>query len=368
VKTTVGETTIETFVPQSARVESLDALRLLAAVLVFFHHYLSIMGVAVPQWLSRGPLDSQAAVTLFFVLSGYVLAGSLSREVPSLASYIRFGVRRVLRLYPLYWCTLLMTLLIYAGILRSGGLDLNSEFIPGIFAAGELNSTQWLLHLSLLDVRIDHEFLVPPVWTLLVEARIAVIFPLMVWVLLRAPWKASLIFWLGLASSASWLEAHRLGILSTLGEFVAGILLAKVPAGFWKFNNKRWLLLLLASVACYNAIVFRFDAKWLARYTCATGAAGLVACSVYWQLFHDLLGRLQRVLRVDVSYGLYILHYPIIVGLLKFENAGSLSLNPVSVFVLSLAFTYLIAFVLHKAVEIPAIRLGRRLTRRDRYS
>jgi peptidoglycan/LPS O-acetylase OafA/YrhL len=368
VKTTVGETNLETYVPQPSRVESLDALRLLAAAVVFVHHYLAIMGLTVPQWLARGPLDSQGAVTLFFVLSGYVLAGSLSREVPSWANYVRFGVRRVLRLYPLYWCTLLMTLFIYAGILRSGGLERNSEFIPGFFAVGEMNSTQWLLHLSMLDMRIDHEFLVPPVWTLLVEARIAVIFPIVAWVLLRAPWKAALIFWLGLAASAGWLEAHRLGILSTLGEFVAGILLAKVPAGFWKFHNIRWLLLLSASLACYSAIVFRFDVKWLARYTCATGAAGLVACATYWQLFHDLQGRLQRALKVDVSFGLYILHYPVIVGLLKFQLSGSLNLNPASGFVLALALTYVIAFVLHKVVELPAIRLGRRLTWRDRGS
>lgn len=359
-------TNVKSSVLQPTRVESLDALRLVAALVVFVQHYLSIMEVTVPSWFSRGPLDSQAAVTLFFVLSGYVLTGSLAREVPSWASYVRFGIRRVLRLYPLYCCALLMAVLIYVGIVGAGGLDRESEFIPGFFAAGGIDWRQLLLHLTMLDTRIDHEFFVPPVWTLLVEARIAVIFPLVAWVLLRTPWKVVMIFWLGLSASAGWLEAHRLGIVSTLGEFVAGILLAKVPAGFWRFENKRWRLLLLASGACYCAIVFRYDDKWLARYTCAAGAAGLVACAVYWPRLRALLDGIQRVLRVDVSYGVYILHYPLMAGLLKLKLSCLLQLHPALGFVLVLVCTYTIAVLLHKVVELPAIQLGRRLTRPGR--
>lgn len=358
------DTSLRLSSPQTKRVESLDALRLLAALVVFVQHYFAIMEVALPRWSSRGPLDSQAAVTLFFVLSGYVLAGSLERETRSCASYIRFGIRRVLRLYPLYWCALLLTLLVYGCIMWSGGLGHDSEFIPRYFAAGGMDWRQWLLHLTMLDMRIDHEFFVPPVWTLLVEARIAVIFPFIAWGLLRCSWMMALLFWLGLAVSAGWLEVHKLGIVSTLGEFVTGILLARIPRSFWQFTNKRWLLVLLAGAACYSAIVFRYDAKWLARYTCAAGAACIVASVVYWKPLNDLLGRFQRALRVDVSYGLYILHYPLIVGLLKLQLSGWVRLPPALGMALMMALTYAIAVVLHKIVELPAIRLGRHLTRK----
>lgn len=69
---------------------------------------------------------------------------------------------------------------------------------------------------------------------------------------------------------------------------------------------------------------------------------------------------------MDVSYGVYILHYPLMAGLLKLRLSGWLQLHPALGFVLVLLCTYAIAVLLHKVVELPAIRLGRRLTRRGR--
>lgn len=346
-----------------ARVESLDALRLLAALAVFVQHFMAIMGISSPRWLSHGPLDSQAAVTLFFVLSGYVLARSISRETLSVASYLRFGIRRVLRLYPLYWSALLMAFVIYMWILHNGGLQVQSEFIPGIFASGEVQWRQWLLHLLMVDGRIDHTFAIPPIWTLLVEARIAVIFPLVVWVLNRASWASAGIAWACLVAASGWLEDHHLGLISLLGEFVVGILLAKVPYGAWRFGARGWPVFFMMSLLLFSAIVFRFSHKWPAQYTCAIGAAGLVVCAIHWNRCHQLLSGLQKLLRVDLSYGVYILHYPLMIGLLKLKLTEGLHTPPIILFFMILAITCVIAWTLSKLVETPAIRLGRFLTR-----
>ncbi len=347
-----------------ARVESLDALRLVAAFVVFFQHFMVIMGISFPSWLSKGPLDSQAAVTLFFVLSGYVLAQSISRETPSVAGYLRFGVRRVLRLYPLYWSALLMAFVIYMLILRSGGLAVQSEYIPGIFADGEVRWRQWLLHLLMVDGRIDHTFAIPPVWTLLVEARIAVIFPLVVWGLYRASWATAGMLWLCLVAASGWLEGHHLGLVAILGEFVVGIMLAKVPFEAWRFGPRGWPVFFMLSLLFFSAIAFRFSHKWPAQYACAVGAAGLVVCAIHWNRCHQVLAGMQKFFRVDLSYGLYILHYPLMMGLLKLKLSGNLPVNSITSFFLLLLITCVTAWILNKLVEVPFIGLGRTLTRR----
>jgi peptidoglycan/LPS O-acetylase OafA/YrhL len=73
------------------RLRELDGLRGLAAFSVFLGHA-SILGVPAGVWSDGG-----AAVALFFVLSGFVLARSLLANPQSYGQFVR---RRILRLYP----------------------------------------------------------------------------------------------------------------------------------------------------------------------------------------------------------------------------------------------------------------------------
>src|SRR5438552_12995265 len=79
----------------------LDGLRAIAIMLVFLHHfwphqYLESAGGALARmgWVG---------VDLFFVLSGFLIAGILldSRESPTYFRY--FYIRRTLRIFPLYY-------------------------------------------------------------------------------------------------------------------------------------------------------------------------------------------------------------------------------------------------------------------------
>src|SRR2546423_4582644 len=92
----------------------LEALRGVAAVMVAVWHTFAIfpgngLQAATIEWIRR-LINGNAAVTLFFVLSGYVLGLSL-RKVNGCSGkqILGFSARRVFRIYPAFlFATLLV--------------------------------------------------------------------------------------------------------------------------------------------------------------------------------------------------------------------------------------------------------------------
>jgi exopolysaccharide production protein ExoZ len=97
--------TFELQEPLHARLLPMAGLRGLAVTLVFLQHYMvqcQLIG------LSAGPASAMAAafrtygnfgVELFFVLSGYLIYGTLVRKAPP---FFRFMARRLQRIYPAF--------------------------------------------------------------------------------------------------------------------------------------------------------------------------------------------------------------------------------------------------------------------------
>lgn len=87
------------------RIPNLDGLRGLAILLVLAHH----VPVAAYDWVARLQHNGKHGVSLFFVISGYIVMTLILRESRSAGSVdVRgFLVRRALRLLPLYYVVLL---------------------------------------------------------------------------------------------------------------------------------------------------------------------------------------------------------------------------------------------------------------------
>ncbi|MFV0407200.1 MAG: acyltransferase family protein [Propioniciclava sp.] len=85
---------------------ALNSLRLGLALLVIVAHTIPISGIEWLAWVERlGPW----AVLGFFVISGYLIAGSRLRS-----SWWSYVIRRVARIYPGYWVQLLVVALMLA--------------------------------------------------------------------------------------------------------------------------------------------------------------------------------------------------------------------------------------------------------------
>ncbi|WP_395106367.1 acyltransferase family protein [Actinomadura sp. SCN-SB] len=123
------------------RLEWLDALRGIAALVVAFHHgsseYLPRFRHEILRFIDPG----DCGVLLFFLVSGYIIPASLERA----GSVRRFWIGRVFRIYPLLLLVLaVMLLLDRAGLkpLRAGTL---ASYDPSAAVAAHLTMMQDLL-------------------------------------------------------------------------------------------------------------------------------------------------------------------------------------------------------------------------------
>jgi peptidoglycan/LPS O-acetylase OafA/YrhL len=86
-------------------------VRALAAFLVFFHHHPT-------KYLTFGPIvlwwEMHVGVTLFFVLSGFMITWRYDRRGPQKESFLRgYFVNRFARIYPLYLALVVPTMLFW---------------------------------------------------------------------------------------------------------------------------------------------------------------------------------------------------------------------------------------------------------------
>lgn len=104
--------------PVRERYAGLDSSRGLAALMVFFVHFLKIYFPALSQshLLNHTPahilIDGDAAVLYFFILSGYVLTISMKNEHTGMRYFIAYYARRIFRIYPAFIVTALVTFLL----------------------------------------------------------------------------------------------------------------------------------------------------------------------------------------------------------------------------------------------------------------
>jgi peptidoglycan/LPS O-acetylase OafA/YrhL len=142
------------------RIEYLDWLRALAAGLVVIGH-------------ARGSLMPGGAigVSVFFVLSGYLITSILLRDgMMSLPNIGKFIVRRLARIYPLYIVQIALVVVIFA-LFHRDRLGAVLAALPGL-----LTFTQ--------DVREWFGYGFGVLWTLAVEFWFYVTFPFFLWIAL----------------------------------------------------------------------------------------------------------------------------------------------------------------------------------------
>lgn len=333
-------------------------------------HARRVFDIELPPWLTKGLLDGKAGVVMFFVLSGHVLTKSLASKPVCWESCRQFFIKRVFRLFPLYWAALLLSFAVLSWI-KAGGAGFTGDDGSVTFLRQEgAGWHQWLLHLGLVIPGMQAEFALPTVWSLMTEAKVSLLlFPFLGWAVLRLPrWGAAGLTGL-LVLGSDFLFNHVIGTAAYLGMFALGALLARVPEGWWR-RLPAWGLwcLLLAGCAGYSCLTFRarMPSVWMGYYLCALGAVAIIACVSGWPVLSRRMHALFSVLGVDLSYGIYLLHYPVLLAF--FQMGGKSSVSHASALVAAaMAATVALAWALAHAVEIPMIKLGRQLagTRRE---
>jgi peptidoglycan/LPS O-acetylase OafA/YrhL len=100
---------IELSLGESKHYPALDGLRGLAILMIILHHNFNFLSFSGPAWIS---LD------LFFVLSGFLITGILLRTRDSSHFMRNFYARRVLRIFPIYYLSLIIFLFILPNLIN----------------------------------------------------------------------------------------------------------------------------------------------------------------------------------------------------------------------------------------------------------
>lgn len=318
--------------PQKQRYVPLDGLRGVAVAAVFCFHY-RLVPHSPGEWGWIG-------VDLFFAISGFLITGILFDSLGEQRYFRNFYIRRLLRIFPLYWglwCVLLAFLLA-RGRLEVGYLAWPA-YVGNYMEAYALKTGLKPGHFDVLPalVHIAREKLylrIGPYWSLCVEEQYYLTWPLVIWAVRRRErllaaclagaacvlaMRVALHFWL----PAKWVhdDVVYFWTFTRADSLLAGSALAlwvRRPGGL---DRARWRAIAAGTAAAVGALAFA-DWRWglfqgitFAGWMQTWGltAVGAAACGV---VALSLRGRwparvlawkpLQHLGRV--SYGVYVFH------------------------------------------------------------
>jgi peptidoglycan/LPS O-acetylase OafA/YrhL len=215
-----------------ARNHALDGLRGLAALGVLTLH---VWMFAVQDAHDRRELVSlltgelRLGVVLFFVLSGYLLAGPWvasgldERPAPRLG---RFAVKRAARIVPAYWVAMLGSFWLLSG--TGHHYEVSVGQLP-LFAVFGQN------YVGAVEGKLD-----PPMWSLVVEVSFYAVLPLVGWLLVRAARRGRMLAaccglvvaglgWSAAGAALSWPDTAMSTLPTFLPVFACGMAAARSP-------------------------------------------------------------------------------------------------------------------------------------------
>jgi peptidoglycan/LPS O-acetylase OafA/YrhL len=293
----------------------LNAIRFFAAVAIVVFHFgrwsFPFKSANVEPYV----LLSNTAVTLFFVLSGFIMVyvyGGRLRKTNSWSEKKYFYKARIARIVPVYLFSLAITLLYF--IYKKSEWNFLSLFLQSIFFQAWVPNEALLLNF--------------PGWSLSVEMFFYAIFPFLIFFIAKLAWKKrfAVTFLIWLSSNA--LTAF-IFFFFTPGENASNILMKFFPllhlnsfiigmyAGLWYQNSKKSMSAIFAVIAILLLIA---DPLFIKNYYNPVQHNGLLAplfaiIIIYVAQSKNILSRFLSLkpfeLGGDASYGIYILQAPI---------------------------------------------------------
>ena len=291
----------------SAEIRPLTSLRFFAAAIVFCEHVQMIPGTGWIHTATGWP--GKAGVSLFFVLSGFILNYSYG-EYDWTGAFRKtsrdYFVGRLARIYPLHWLMFVVAL----------PLGLNSNT-----ARVRVADFPWLLTLTdrMWPGYTAGNSPVKVAWTLSCEAVFYVLVPLILWFLRdrRRPLAASVALWAGCGALVfllvSWLPTLNWSGYVFLPEFLVGI----VGYQWYRRPESRGYghLLLIGGLLLMAAWVM-IERAWSNPYSFlgyAPGSLGIIlGCADLRGPVGRFLSWTSLVLLGNASYALYLIHDPVL--------------------------------------------------------
>lgn len=300
-----------------------------------------------------------SAVTLFFVISGFVLMGSMDRmkDTNLLPMFAEFTWKRVARIYP----AIVIITVVFA--LISPGVFLNSESFPG-----------W--ERTLKNAALWSSDLISPTWSTRIEVAATPIF-FVGWIAR----KHGMFLLIALGTILAALAfAPRLYAGDLIGKylfvFTFGMLLPDLRSLFARLPALLSpLLFILAVVVSVRSRIgapeWHAEPAILREAICGVLVVGLVAFErLSWLRTVLLTAPIRYFGRISFSF--YILHFPIVLMLIRHlpgrvvtnSTGGNATLAGFEIWLLTLAITVPLSSLTWAYIEKPGVALGKLVIRK----
>ncbi len=332
------------------RSNNFDIIRLTAACLVVVSHSFSMLGHREPvaHWLGGYDTGGGWAVSIFFIVSGFLIAKScmersffvyissrIARIIPALAALLLFDVLIIGPLFTQHPISVYFSSLDTLKHLASVSVFYQATGLPGVFGDGVVNGTIWTLPIEFAC------YLVLPVLLFLGALRKwFIIIPLGLVAYLYASASQSGLHWANQGGEIF----YGLPYYSTLKNS----LFFMIGATMWVHRDHIPIasplallsisLLVLGAFGILKMTVFYIGLSYLTIY---------VSIARPWPIeLHKSVG--------DLSYGIYLYGFPIqksviVSGLIK-------SLTPLSLTFVSLPIVLILAYASWWVIERPSLQ------------
>lgn len=304
----------------------IDGIRALAAIYVVFHHIVMHTGVQRDISTTFGALSSifffgNYAVAVFIVVSGFCLMLPVINAGGKIRHNLRtFYLRRARRILPPYYLSIIITLLLIVFFIGEKTGSAWDEGIP-------VTTKSLITHLSVVQDAFGESYsLNHPLWSISVEWRIYLFFPLLV-ILWRRIGPFKTIFLTIVFShllSLVWRNCTGYTIAASyVGLFTFGMLAASIASSQNHLRIRRFywgpIVLILTFVVMVVAIgeVIPFGGIKIPiafiNYLVGVWAAGVIVyTSLEENWLHGILKYPHLVFVGTFSYSLYLIHFPLI--------------------------------------------------------
>ena len=344
----------------------LHSLRGIAAlVVVLAHAWIPVARFGSPTPLFLSLFNSGSAVSLFFVLSGLVLALSFERSPPdNLLGYAKYAIRRAFRLLPL----LALTVVIGSACIAFFGARAAIPFQN----IGPLDLSHFVAAFIGYSIRPN-----PPSWSIYVELTISFLLPMM-WLAYKSPYRVPFFIAIVCLSAKDFGLQHCWNFY--LVNFLAGISITSwgsalrfsSRSAFWPFFALLALFYfdrsLIVWLLGYDDAMM-IDNQWI-NFVDVTLIAPIISVVFYNADRFSLLANKAYVFLGHISYSIYLNHWVVLWVASNFVVWlwPDAKMNP-NVFwtvltVLTMTITIPLSWASYRWIELPGMSIGKTLAAR----
>jgi peptidoglycan/LPS O-acetylase OafA/YrhL len=336
------------------RIDQLDAVRGLAVLFVLVHN------TDIYPSLHLGLIQKNGwmGVDLFFVLSGFLITGTLVKAKNQTGYFKNFYLRRCLRIWPLYYSVLLFAFVILPLLRPAEVIDI---FGP---RSGPWWSYPVFLQNYLVRVPTGATGVLSVTWSLGVEEQFYLVWPLVVRLCNEGQLRKIAIGVICISPAFRYFAfLHGINIYSNpfcrLDGLMAGSLLAIlvrardfVPP---RFLTLAWITLVV--MVPLAVLIDTLNARWLTFSAVVLASSALVYLALFsrQKLLQALLRNRILVYTGTISYGIYLLEKIPVDG----AKAFHLEIFPLLAFPAAVVATYAMAALSWRFLERPFLRLKR---------